>query len=344
MPDSMPNMVCPNCGSHPGTGQFCPSCGQKNKPTRLNLGTIFGELFSVLFNLDNQFFRTLGAAFIPGKLATEFALGKRKSYLHPVRFFFYSWLLFALILNWTIEPDKKTPTKKEHRFSAIFKLKNDSTSVPVNQDVLDSPGQELKKDDFQMHFGFGRDLHFVADSSKVIPANDSLITVWYDDLENLSKDSLFHKYEITNWLDKFKLERAQRIDESFMDIFQYMLDHFIWLFFAVIPFSALFLWLLFGRTKRYYAEHILYLLYLFSVIFIFLTIVAFLDALPINVSWIVVLLLMLALTFYSYWSMKKYYGQGHLKTFFKWNAYLLVNFFLFLIFTVFYAIVSSALF
>ncbi len=336
--------VCPNCGTQPINGKFCHECGQKNKPTRLNLGTIFGELFSVFFNLDNQFFRTLGAAFIPGKLATEFALGKRKSYLHPIRFFFYSWLLFALLMNWSISTEPNAPSTKEKLLNSLVKISMDSTKISIDHKSIDSLTKVLKRKDLNIGFGIGADLRFTSDSTKLTHSSDTLKTILFSDLDQLSKDSLYHKYNITNWVDKFKIGRVKRLDANFMDIFQYMLDHFIWLFFAVIPFSALFLWLLFGRSKRYFAEQIIYLLYLFPMLFIGIILGIIASYLPYNASNLAFILLWLGFSAYSYFSLKNYYRQGHLKTFFKWNAYLLFNIALFIVFTIWYSIISAALF
>ena len=344
MPDTHHLPSCPNCGSNPGNGQFCPECGQKNKPTKLNLGTIFGELFGILFNLDNQFFRTLLAAIIPGKLGTEFANGKRKTYLHPLRFFFYSWVLLALLMNWSISPDPEVPRTKRNLLDSLVKISMDSTNISINKKSIDSLTNELKRKDLNIDFGIGTDLRFISDSTKLVPPTDTLKTILFSDLDQLSKDSLYQKYNITHWVDKFKIQRAKRFDAGFTDIFQYMLDHFIWLFFGVIPFSALWLWLLFGRSKKYYAEHILYLLYLFSVLFIFIILGIMANYIPNDASDWAFIILWLGFSAYSYFSLKNYYGQGYIKTFFKWNAYLIFNFVLFIVFTVWYSIISAALF
>lgn len=344
MSESNHQHTCPNCGRDPGIGKFCAECGQKNRPTKLNLRTIFGELFSILFNLDNQFFRTLGAALIPGKLATEFVKGKRKTYLHPLRFFFYSWIFLALLMNWSITDNSNTSSKKEEILDSILKLNIGSNEISLNKKSIDSLTKVFKRKDLNIDFGIGTNLKFTSDSSKLLPPTDTLKTILFSDLDQLEKDSLYQKYNITSWFDKFKIERAKRFDAGFTDIFQYMLDHFIWLFFAVIPFSALWLWLLFGRSKKYYAEHILYLLYLFSVLFIFIILSIIANYLPEEVSNLAFVTLWLGFSAYSYFSLKNYYGQGHLKTFFKWNAYLLINFLLFVIFTVFFSILSAALF
>ncbi len=343
MTDTHQIPTCPNCGNDPKNGLYCPNCGQKNKPTKLNLGTIFGELLSIVFNIDNQFFRTLKAALIPGKLATEFGKGKRKTYLHPLRFFFYSWVLFALMLQWSIKPNSGKPDRDKF-FQQLVTVKIDSTNIEANKAGIDSIKSLITGKDFNLKFGIGTDFWFVTDSTKLKPKTDSVIYILSSDLKLLSKDSLYQKYAITNWIDKFKIDRAKRIDDGFGDIFQYMMEHFIWLFFAVIPFSALWLWLLFGRSKKYYAEHILYLLYLFGVLFLFFSMALLIDYLPNTASNVSIVILWFLLILYSYFSLKNYYGQGGFKTFIKWSTYLLVNFLLFLIFGVFFSIISAALF
>ncbi len=344
MTDTNQPTICPNCGADPGTGKFCHECGQKNKPTQLNLKTIFGEFFSILFNIDNQFFRTVKAAVIPGKLATEFGKGKRKTYLHPLRFFFYSWILFALLLQWNVDLKDDTQNSSDQLLQENIQVPADSTNHVTGKKDLDSFKTKLGKADFNINLGIGTEMWFVSDSTKLKPRTDSVIYILSSDLKLLTKDSLYRKYEITHWVDKFKIDRAKRVDEGFLGLVNYMMEHFIWLFFAVIPFSALWLWLLFGRSKKYYAEHILYLLYLFGMLFLFFTIALLSTYLPDTLTLIVVGGLWLLLIVYSFLSLKNYYGQGGFKTFIKWNAYLLVNFILFLIFTILFSVLSAALF
>ena len=229
-------------------------------------------------------------------------------------------------MNWSISPDSNTPSSKEKLLNSILKINIDSNDISLNKKSIDSLTNVLKRKDLNIDFGIGAKLRFTSDATKLALPTDTLKVILFSDLDQLSKDSLYQKYNITSWIDKFKIERAKRFDAGFTDIFQYMLDHFIWLFFGVIPFSALWLWLLFGRSKKYYAEHILYLLYLFSVFFFFIILGIFANYIPNDTSDWAFIILRLGFSVYSYFSLKNYYGQGHLKTFFKWNAYLFFNF------------------
>lgn len=337
--------TCSNCG-HNVHETYCSHCGQKNRPTLLTLQTIFGEFFAILFNLDNQFFYTIKTAVIPGLLATNFEQGKRKRQLHPLRFFFYSWLLFTLFLN---GQNNDLPSSSESPQDFFFKkLKekqknqkaDDIIQIDITKHDMDSL---LANNDFAlsvMNFNY----LFTSDSTKITPPTDTLTTILWDDFNNMSKDSLFAKYQVTDWKHKLFLVRAGRLQEGWTDGIYFLQKHVIWLIFAVIPFSALWLYLLFGRTKRNYAQHVSYLLYLFAVLFILGSIMMALSYLPEQFQTAQITILVLLTWIYSFFSLKNYYGQGWTKTFFKWNVYLFGNMFFFIVFSILYTLVSILLF
>ena len=90
---------CENCGSalH---GEYCASCGQSiYGPNRFFL-TLMHEAFENIFQLDSRALRTLRQIlFVPGKVAKEYLAGKRLSYVHPVRFYIVTSIMYFLFLS-----------------------------------------------------------------------------------------------------------------------------------------------------------------------------------------------------------------------------------------------------
>ena len=89
---------CPNCGCEVSGRNYCPDCGQANLPLRLSLKEILKEFVDDYFSLDSRLFRTLFAlVFKPGVLSKEYNLGKKASYLPPLRTYLLITVLYFLL-------------------------------------------------------------------------------------------------------------------------------------------------------------------------------------------------------------------------------------------------------
>ena len=92
------NRQCQSCGTELH-GKFCHVCGEKalgpeDKSARKWLSTVFADLSMV----DGKLFRTLkGLLFSPGRLAKDYAVGRRVKYLKPLNLFLMANLVYFLI-------------------------------------------------------------------------------------------------------------------------------------------------------------------------------------------------------------------------------------------------------
>ncbi len=351
----MISITCPNCQQGKGEGKFCASCGQKNDLPKLRLRSVLGDFFSVVFNFDNLFFRTLAGGLYPSRLAKTYIRGARKKYLNPFRFFFYAWLAYALVSQFDKVIDVKFDTQDDTHSSFIEDIMTPNTDT-IRQEEEGVIGllDEMFIDDteevdtvvdetFNIYTRSGYVISLVLDSFDLKPSTDSSKTILLSDLRKLPSDSLYQKYDVRHWRDKFALGRAKRIDKGAASIINYLKDHVIWLIFGVIPFSALWLKLLFWRSKRFYVEHVLYLLYLYAMFFEFLVLLHLVNKLPSAMSFVSVLVV-IGIMLYSYFSMKYFYEKGYVKTFFTWLLYLLGNSFIYIIIAAIYLVVSIAIF
>jgi len=89
--------ACDNCGA-PLHGRFCSACGQEAKPLNPRLRDILRDLIEELFDLDGRVFRSVRRLFLsPGFLTREQFLGRRVSWLAPLRLYLlFSVLYFAV--------------------------------------------------------------------------------------------------------------------------------------------------------------------------------------------------------------------------------------------------------
>lgn len=90
---------CLNCGAEV-TGKFCSNCGQENVETRENFLHLAFHTIGDFFHFDSKFFRSFVPLLTkPGFLTLEHWAGKRTSYLHPLRLFFFVTIVMVIIAN-----------------------------------------------------------------------------------------------------------------------------------------------------------------------------------------------------------------------------------------------------
>ena len=93
---------CENCGT-PLLGEHCYACGQPTKGLIRQFGTILGDFFDTVFQIDSRVLRTLGPLlFKPGALTLEYFAGHRIRYVSPVRLFFFLSVLAFLAAQWSL--------------------------------------------------------------------------------------------------------------------------------------------------------------------------------------------------------------------------------------------------
>lgn len=90
--------ICANCG-HPLTGSYCSQCGERAlDPGKLTLRYFLTHtVVEELLNFDGKIWRTLGLLlFRPGFLAFEYAAGRRRLYVNPVRVLLVAIIVYVL--------------------------------------------------------------------------------------------------------------------------------------------------------------------------------------------------------------------------------------------------------
>jgi hypothetical protein len=87
---------CLNCGAAVEQ-KFCPACGQENLEVRENFFHLAIEFAADYFHYDSKFFKsTVPLITKPGFLTKEYWEGKRVSYIHPLRLFFFITIIFMI--------------------------------------------------------------------------------------------------------------------------------------------------------------------------------------------------------------------------------------------------------
>jgi hypothetical protein len=92
---------CLNCGRALAAGDnYCPRCGQTNHDLRIPFRHLFMEVFEGLLHFDSKSYQTVKALlFRPGFLTNEFKIGRRASYVPPIRLYIFVSFLFFFLLS-----------------------------------------------------------------------------------------------------------------------------------------------------------------------------------------------------------------------------------------------------
>jgi len=98
IPDENQSHYCFSC-EEPIVGHYCTACGQKNDDFRRSIFSLAIELIASVTALEGRIWRTWGTLlFKPGKVARQFANGRRSYWSSPVRVYLaMSLLLFGYI-------------------------------------------------------------------------------------------------------------------------------------------------------------------------------------------------------------------------------------------------------
>ena len=88
---------CLNCGNT-FEGNFCPHCGQKATTKRLHITTMLTQTFKTFVGGDNNFIKTFTSlCYRPGYMVREYLIGKRSSYVSPIKMLVYMVTAYAFL-------------------------------------------------------------------------------------------------------------------------------------------------------------------------------------------------------------------------------------------------------
>lgn len=325
---------CLNCGTIV-QGHYCHHCGQENVVPHETFWHMVKHFLYDITHFDSKFFDSMRYLLLkPGFLPLEYTRGRRASYLNPVKKYVFTsavfFIIFFALLNTkdAVKMNLDSPVSAEDRLAYIRKGESELVKNPANEK-------------------WQQGLRMLKDSARIVTQKD-LISLWSDfDYINLSDRSYQTRTEYDSvqkslpsgqrdnlliraiQYQNLKLKEKYRNDpqagtSKLVDVFLHKLPY---LLFFSLPLFALVLKLLYIRRKNYYyADHGIFSIYHYIFSFILLLLVFGFDKLS-NLTAsvffeIVTMILFLYGGVYLYLSMKRFYGQGYWKTFFK---FLLLN-------------------
>ncbi|MBC7922787.1 MAG: DUF3667 domain-containing protein [Ferruginibacter sp.] len=327
--------TCLNCGLPMANEfNFCPRCGQENVDNRAAIHMLAEEFINTFLAYDSRFFRSVGPfLFRPGFLTNQFLIGRRLSYVHPLRLYLLISLVLFSILSLEVnvdDNDAPTTPKSPRKASALA----DSIRADVQADLakegirVDLSGSRDSTDSDQAKttdstrqrknpvdgftnnidgdegFNIGNgDKGFNLGKIRQGAQNDQITP-------DAVLDSL--KKEKTYWNRKFAEQSLKIVRRDTESLVEYFLGKTSLMMFLLLPFFALLLKLFYIRSKRFYVEHLVFTLHIHAFTF-FLFSVGFLISKVYDddglVAWTA-----LGLFVYLVFSFRNVYRQGWFKT------------------------------
>ncbi|MGX1929012.1 DUF3667 domain-containing protein [Flagellimonas sp. 2504JD4-2] len=350
---------CHNCG-HPLdiSDKYCPNCSQANSTKKLALKDFWDEFFSSLINYDSKLLKTLYALLVkPGTITKDYIKGKRISYTNPFRFLLsLAFLYFLMVtynnsfanlddiglkdriektgpLSYSFNTTDSVDTQKqaEEALGNLDSLRNlENIPIPGVQN-LDSLGsiinqglkEEAKKDSFMLANPrkYFEELQ-QGESASLMARMEFFFTF-------LQKDSLKtfeeakEKYGAREtWKNKMAFNGSKSSLKAIAQPGTYLNNTIAKLplvIFLFLPIFTVFIWMVYTRKKYTYTDHLIFSFHNQSLLFILLILSLIIDTIFNTASAGIFLLIF---GFYLYKSMRRFYGQGRVKTIIK---YLFLN-------------------
>jgi hypothetical protein len=302
--------VCANCGAAL-TGEYCAACGQRHEPHIHTVAHFAGEAFESISHADSRLWRTLWFLLTrPGYLTREFFAGHRAGYLPPFRLYLVISLLFFVIVGLPegveIQTDEDlTPQQRIDKLNAVA-ADLEKEQGPAGPGLKLAAGAIKQKADREKA---------ALDSARADASAAADATPNADkDNRNVGACDGIADYP---WL---KTACAKINADGGTEFGKSVIHNIPRAMFVFLPLLALAMKPLYLRPKRYYVEHLLFLIHNHAFVFLSLALLTLIKMIPVVGGHVGALeaLVWLYLLWYLFRAMRNFYGQGRALTLAKY--------------------------
>jgi hypothetical protein len=295
---------CLNCDTEV-IGRFCHVCGQENIEPHESFWSLLTHFFNDFTHFDGKFFKTLGyLLWKPGFLPAEYSKGRRSRYLHPIRMYLFTSAVFFLIF---------------YSYMGKLEVNEGRRTAPIEVTVI--PGLENSA-------SVPRDtvnLNFLNSGYSSVAAYDSI-------------QRTLPREDRDGWISRLAIRRSITMNNRYKDNAEWFVKDLLnglvhslpSLLFVSLPIFALLLKLLYARRNFVYADHAIFLVFLYIVMFLLVLLYLGVDKLSVVTGFSSLRYLLIAVSayivIYGFVGMKRFYGQGWGKTFLKFSLFNLLAF------------------
>lgn len=263
---------------------FCPRCSQHNSDKLTSFWRLLVEVVSDFFSYDSRFAKTIFPfLFKPGFLTNEFVAGRRVRYMHPLRLYVFVSLVYFSVFSLVVGRSVKDDTDKPD--VTLDRVEADSVRAQLRRNLQEdlSAADMMKVDSTLLKLAGKRKTGIIdVDWEKDDEGEDEGELNKYLRLintrgitENQVLDSL--RWE-RNQRNLFKARQGIRLANlEKREFVEFFMGKISLMMFAMLPFVALFMKLLYVRRRRYYMEHLTFMLHIHAFTFLVLALVLLYD-------------------------------------------------------------------
>ncbi len=350
--NAVDNPDCLNCGARL-EGQYCGTCGQRSVSRLISIWQLLAEAFGDLFELDSRLWRTLRPLLIrPGQLTRDYLLGRRARYMPPFRMYLVLSVIFFVVAFFDPRDDLGLLFEPEPPPTPEAEAGRNSEAEQAKQEILD----ELARG--------GVKLDDVVPADRLDDVNAELGVTLDDDDKTFRLDMTDEEAQcdidsdsLADWPDWLKRRltpaRLEAVCDrvladngaTFLDL---LIDNIPVALIVLMPLMALVLKILYPLSRRYFVEHLLFIVHFHAFFFLILTLQILFSrtmtllSVPDGASVLVIVAASLYIPVYLYMALRRVYAQRHIFTIIKYFA-LMVAYWLGVSLTMFGAIMFALL-
>lgn len=308
--------ACENCGK-PLSGEFCAACGQRHEPHVLTLGHFASEAFESVTHADSRLWRTLGYLLVkPGFLSREFFNGKRARYLPPFRLYLVISVLFFVVAglghNVNLEGEEDGPVTAE----SVQDLRNAADKLEA--DMPDTPGipqaaAEMRRKAAEQQ----AELDAAANPAELA----KLRAAKKPEVRSSLCEGVTAPGPNATWGQQALFGMCEKISKMRgRDLLDAVVHNIPRAMFVFLPLLAGVMKLMYWRPRRYYVEHLLFLVHNHAFVFLAFGIMAAALRIPFvddHLGWLTGVV-WLYVFYYIFRAMRVFYEQSRWLTFAKY--------------------------
>jgi quinol monooxygenase YgiN len=312
--------VCLNCGTTLG-GQYCGNCGQRAASRLISIWELLRDAFGDLLELDSRLWRTLIPLMIrPGSLTRDYLEGRRARFMPPFRMYLVLSIVFFLVAFF--DPQEE--------LGILFE-----PAPPATPETGDEPNEaaavrdEIIRD-LQEEGIIAADPGGTIEEDSEAPGEGARITLSADEEGGTECDfSDVNDADMPPWLasrltpERLRLVCDRIVADDGRAFLDKLLDNVPAALFILLPLMALVLKVLYPLSKRYYVEHLLFVVHYHAFVFLILTLqvlgtrLSSLLRVPDTLNDVIGFAMAMYVPVYLYKALRRVYEQGRFFTIVK---------------------------
>jgi uncharacterized protein DUF3667 len=340
-PPEAQTLTCANCGAALA-GEYCSACGQRHEPHVHTISHFAAEAFESLTHADSRVWKTLGYLLArPGLLTREFLDGRRARYLPPFRLYIVISLVFFLVGmpgHVNVKPqepsetlDSKTLLEQAHQVeaadSAIPESIRKRSAEYLREEAAKAAAREARGEKPKAAKpAAGAAADDADDTDEDTGATHNNVNMNIGGLNSFcdSLDKPDSSFSLFRDNLRARCKRLAASDGS--ELGNTFIHNVPRAMFVFLPLLALIMMLMYWRPKRYYVEHLLFMIHNHAFVFLAATILILLARIPFLeaiTGWLVFAGICY-MVWYIYRAMRNVYGQGRALTLAKYSTLVFV--------------------